>query len=67
MYCETCRFWETDDHKEQGICHRNPPTVMFVGVDRSGQGHLHKTYVQTEKREWCGEYIAKRANRRRRK
>ena len=50
--CLNCRFWEFDDVRRKGFCHRYPPQVKDDEVNRmNAWGFPEMTYEK-----WCGEW-----------
>lgn len=48
--CRNCRFWNSDEHKSWGRCHRYPPQFWSEG-EEGGACH-----VGTDSKDWCGEF-----------
>ena len=57
MKCKNCLFWD----KDFGECRRNTPSLILalgsVGANEPANDPLKAVWPQTDKDEWCGEFV----------
>lgn len=64
--CRACRYWRgtitTDDGELYGECHRYPPQTVQQAIKCDEHLHIIGSWLVTEADEFCGEFVAVRAN-----
>lgn len=57
MNCKHCFFW-LEEGEEQGLCRRNPPTVISCvgGTCPELSTEIETVFPATSEDDWCGEW-----------
>ena len=50
--CETCKYWL----KDNGTCHKNPPTTLAIPWDNTDYPETWAIWPPLRAEEWCGEW-----------
>jgi hypothetical protein len=52
--CSNCSAWERNrPMAAQGMCHRNPPAPVLVGITEAGVPVVRYYWVETLDTSWC--------------
>ena len=59
-YCKDCSYWTRIGMSQTGTCHRHPPQVVGVPLNRFGDIKVKSYLPEVSQSEWCGEWEEKK-------
>ena len=64
--CQRCEFYKTAKDARMGLCKRNPPAPIFMGmqmesVSRRQVPLVLATFPTMDRDDWCGEFRERRS------
>lgn len=59
MSCEDCKFWDRNSFGESdGFCCRYPPTPVVIHDGEDIEDYAF-VWAETNRHNWCGEWVKK--------